>query len=118
MSWDISLVDPNTGKTLNADKPHGMTGGTYSPGDTEMWLNITWNYSKYYYAVFDGDKGIKSISGMIGKDSIPVLKAAIGKLGGDRHPDYWKATEGNARAALEHLLVMAKICPDGVWEVD
>lgn len=120
MSYDIRLCDPVTSETLELENPHFMTGGTYAMnGTTEMWLNVTYNYAPFYYKpeVF-GEKGIRSIYGLTGAESIPVLEKAIQNLGNDTDPDYWKATEGNAKRPLYQLLAMAKMRPDGVWEGD
>lgn len=118
MSYDIYLNDPVTGARLEADATHQISGGTYAMGGTtEMWLNVTYNYGQIYYRTM-GDKGIRTIYGMTGAESIPVLKAAIDQLGDDVHPDYWKATEGNAKKALHGLLAFAQLRPDGVWEGD
>lgn len=76
MSYDISLVDPVTKETLEADFVHHITGGSYTIGGTrKLELNVTWNYCKFYYGdkAF-GDKGIKSLDGMTGAESIPILK--------------------------------------------
>lgn len=119
MSYDISLVDPVTKKTLQADFTHQIAGGTYAVGGTDaLELNVTWNYSKFYYGdkAF-GDKGIKSLDGMTGAESIPILKRVISNLGDDVSSVYWDATEGNAKKALCGLLALAQIRPDGVWEV-
>lgn len=118
MSYDISLVDPITRDALVVETPHQIRGGTYAMnGTTEAWLNITWNYAPFYYKVF-GEKGIRTIYGMTGAESIPVIKAAIAKLGDDVHPDYWEPTEGNAKKALHGLLALAQMRPDGVWDGD
>ena len=118
MSYDISLVDPVTRKTLEVESPHQMRGGNYAVGGTsEAWLNITYNYGRFYYDVF-GKKGIRTIYGMTGAESIPVLKAAMDKLGDDVDPNYWEATEGNAKQALAGLLALAQMRPDGVWDGD
>jgi hypothetical protein len=65
-----------------------------------------------------GDKGIRSLYGMTGKESVPVLKKAIAQLATDVSLDYWEPTEGNARKALEGLLALAIMKPDGVWGGD
>jgi len=136
MSYDISLTDPVTAHTLQLDAPHHMRGGTYQAGGTtDAHLNITWNYGPHYYRVFpkrpsipgtdenyhtaDGKvSGIRSIYGMTGAASIPVLQSAIDQLGDDTHPDYWQPTEGNAKRALVQLLALAQMRPDGVWKGD
>lgn len=135
MSYDISLVDPVTKETLVADTPHQMRGGTYAIGGTdEMWLNVTYNYGRWYrkdYAF--GENGIRSINGLSGAESIPVLKKAITGLEESKEelPEeeinqcleqgvsgYWMPTKENAVRPLYQLLAMAQMRPDGVWESD
>lgn len=118
MSYDISLRDPVTHETLMVDDPHQLRGGTYAMyGTKEAWLNITYNYGGHYRRVF-GEKGIRTIYGMSGAESIPVLKAAIDQLKDDATDDYWEASEGNAKRALYGLLALAQMRPDGVWDGD
>ena len=118
MSYDISLICPVTGKTLESDLNHDIKGGTYALGGTrELWLNVTYNYGEHYYRVF-GEQGIRTIYGKSGAESIPIIEEAISKLGDDVDDDYWKPTEGNAKLALHGLLSFAKIRPDGIWEGD
>ena len=137
MSYDISLNDPVTKETLHAQSPHQMHGGTYAVGGTtEMWLNITYNYAVWYYKpdVFPlSDLGIRSLYGMSGAESIPVLQHAISALEGmdedmsdeekeeyeDRGiAEYWWPTRANAIKPLYQLLAMARMRPDGVWDGD
>lgn len=118
MSYDIYLNEPDSDAVIEFDEPHFAAGGTYAQGGiAEAWLNVTYNYSKHYYRTM-GDKGIRTIYGMSGKESIPVLSEAIGQLGDEIDPDYWKSTEGNAKRALLQLLQMAETRPDGVWDGD
>lgn len=140
MSYDISLIDPVTKETVHFDSPHRMTGGTFAVGGTtEAWLNITYNYAKWYYrdGVFPDEgedhNGIRSIYGLSGVDSIPVLKHAIQTLENmdedlieeqkkefeDRGVyGYWIPTRKNAIKPLYQLLAMAKMRPDAVWDGD
>lgn len=118
MSYDIRLCDPVTHEALQTDVPHGMRGGTYAMGGTtELWLNVTYNYGKHYYRVL-GEKGIRTIYGMTGAESIPVLEATAAKLSDEVSDDYWEATEGNAKRPLLQLAAMARMRPDGVWDGD
>lgn len=120
LSYDIALRDPVTHQIIEVDTPHQMRGGTYQVGgSTDLWLNITYNYGRFYRLpnVF-GENGIRTIYGMSGAESIPVLKKAIDNLGDDTHPDYWEPTEGNAKRPLCQLLAMAQMRPDGVWSGD
>ena len=117
MSYDISLRDKK-GNTIELSKSHDLKGGTYDMGGTnEAWLNVTYNYGVHYYRVF-GEKGIRTIYGMTGAESIPVIEKAIEELGDDIDNDYWKPTEGNAKAALKNLLELAKVAPEGIWDGD
>lgn len=135
MSYDISLREPVTGETVQFDTPHQMKGGTYCVGGTtDAWLNITYNYARWYYLddVF-GDRGIRTIYGMTGAESIPVLKKAISTLESmtenlseeeikeseeEGVTGYWLPTRENAIKPLHQLLAMAKMRPDAVWEGD
>lgn len=140
MSYDIRLVDPVTKDTVNFDTPHQMTGGTYAVGGTtEAWLNITFNYARWYYkdGVFpdkgEDNSGIRSIYGMSGADSIPVLELAIEILESMTEDltdeeireyeekdvtGYWLPTRANAIKPLYQLLAMAKMRPDAEWDGD
>ena len=117
MSYDLYLKDANTGEVLHAPKIHQITGGTYAlGGTTELHLNITYNYSVHYRML--GEEGIRSIYGMTGAESIPILREAVAQLGEDVSDNYWEPTEGNAKAALVDLVVLAMMRPDGVWDGD
>ena len=140
MSYDIYLRDPVSGETLQTDQPHQIRGGMYAMGGTrEMWLNVTYNYAYWYYkaGVFDvteeESKGIRTIYGMTGVESIPVLKKAISKLesmdediSDDKRQKceahgvtgYWMPTRENAIRPLHQLLALAQMRPDGIWEGD
>ena len=118
MSYDISLLDPTTKETIEFENNHDIRGGTYAMGGTtEAWLNITYNYAEHYRRVI-GDKGIRTIYGMTGAESIPLFKNAISQLGDDISEDYWEDTEGNAKKPLYGLLAFAQLRPDGIWDGD
>lgn len=119
MSYDISLMEPDLEDVVvQFTEKHNIAGGIYAiGGTTEAWLNVTYNYGKHYYRVM-GENGIRTIYGMTGAESIPVLKEAISKLGDEVDPDYWKDTEGNAKKALQGLLTFAEARPDGIWRGD
>lgn len=118
MSYDITLNDPITKEPIEIADAHFMRGGTYAVGGTNrLWLNITYNYGFLYYRVI-GEEGIRTIYGMSGAESIPILEKAIAALGDDVDPDYWEPTEGNAKRPLYQLLAMAKMRPDGIWDGD
>lgn len=106
MSYDISLVERISGKTIELPNGHVMTGGTYQaeydaetntfyPAATkEAWLNITYNYGRYYYEAAEGDErfyggdgeqtftnlGIRGIYGKSGAESIPMLQDLAARI--------------------------------------
>lgn len=140
MSYDIYLKEPATGETVHFDSPHQMNGGTYAVGGTkEAWLNVTYNYARWYYkdGVFldrgEDNRGVRSIYDLTGAESIPVLEHAIKSLENmdedltakeiAEYEDggvtgYWIPTRENAIKPLYQLLAMAKIRPDAIWEGD
>jgi hypothetical protein len=118
MSYDIYLCDPITKETLELDEPHFMQGGTYCMnGTTELHINITYNYAKFYKRIL-GAEGIRLIYGQLAADTIPLLEQCVSQLADDITDNYWDPTEGNAKAALYQLLALAKMRPDGVWKGD
>lgn len=140
MSYDIYLKEPVTGETIEFESKHMMTGGMYAiGGTTEAWMNVTYNYADWYYRdgvfplVGGESRGIRTIYGMSGAESIPVLKSAIDTLESctdDMSEEerkkceeqgatgYWMPTRGNAIKPLYQLLAMAQMRPDGVWDGD
>ena len=115
MSYDIWLKDRVTGERIQLPVKHLMTGGTYradydgrtgtfSPAAiSDAWLNITYNYGRYYYEATDKDPrfeheeisayysdgatgpvvteyGIRGIYGKSGAESIDMLKDMIRRI--------------------------------------
>ena len=121
MSYDITLRDPVTHKTLTVEMNHFISGGIQVVGGTnELWLNVTYNYGKFYRREdVLGKKGIRVIYGKTGAESIPMLEKAIAALGDDVDDNrYWNSTEGNAKRALCWLLAFDRMRPDGVLDGD
>jgi hypothetical protein len=124
MSYDIYLVHPITSEILDIGFIHHLTGGTYCVGGTSTaTLNITYNYADILYRVLPklestGYSGIRSIYGLTGAESIPLLKQAISQLADDVSTDYWQSTEGNVKSALLKVLALAQLRLDGVWMGD
>lgn len=93
-------------------------GGTYvMGGSTECELNITYNYSRHYYAHLDAENGLRAMHGQRAGDWVERLEQTVNALGTARDDDYWKPTEGNAGAAAARLLAWARTYPQGVWRV-
>ena len=118
MSYDVYLHDPETNQIAIVPDGHDLRGGTYAIGGSAYAeLNVTYNYAKHLWRVL-GEGGVRSLYEMTGQESIPKLRSAIAQLGDDVDPDYWNPTEGNAKAALKNLLLLAQACPNGIWKGD
>ena len=118
VGYSITIKDPDTGETLHAVEKHPhIYGGTYAAGGTtKAWLYVTSNYSRVHEA-FCGFT-LKELNGKGVEEARTVLEKAAKILGTDRHEDYWAATPGNAGAALEDLLKLMDIFPEGVLRMD
>jgi len=118
MSYDIYMKCSQCKGTLNSEESC-EEGGTYVMGGTdECALNVTYNYSSYYYKYIDEEKGIRWIYGRTGKECLPVLEKVITQLNDDINSDYWKATEGNAKKPLIRLTKWCKEFPEGIFNGD
>ena len=157
MSYDIYIVD-DQGEVIEVEEPHNLRGGTYCSGKyvdgafvegtTQLHLNITYNYSMFYYDHFDKDLGIRWLYGRQVQDTIPKLLEAITVLEEqekvfeyktpERIPalvdddgrvviperdapvetDYWAATPRNAKLALQSLVALGSLAPLGYWKGD
>lgn len=119
MSYDVSLVDPISKRVIEIGSKHFMFGGNECIGGTkELSLNITYNYGDILRHKF-GNNGIRTIYGKTGQESIPIIETVMKQLSNDVDgDDYWHATEGNVKRALNQLLTMARMRPDGIWDGD
>jgi hypothetical protein len=119
MGWDLTLVDPVTKEELYEDTPHQIKGGTYALGGTDkLWMSITYNYSKFYYEHFPDGEGLNWLNEKLAADTIPIIQGVIDKLGDDATDRYWDKTSGNAKKALYGVLALAKLRPDGMFQVN
>lgn len=134
MSYDVSLEQD--GKPVKVDQHE--EGGTYALGGIEeASLNITYNYSWFYYRYIDKKEGLRWLYGKKAKDCIGILELAVEELGTKqyevqesgfnlmdksthhlKHVDYWAPTPGNAGHALNILLQWAKKYPEAVFSGD
>lgn len=110
MSYDINLVDKDTGELLYTNQEHNLKGGTYAiDGTKELYLNITFNYYDFYK---QHDFWIPELDGKLVKDVIAKLYSIYYELKGEPSKNYWDATEGNAKAALGCLITLCSQAPD------
>lgn len=120
MSYDIDLVNKKTRETVSLNRPQFIRGGTVPAVLDEVTgrlvqttqrdasINITYNYSPYFYGATEGDKrfehtdskgevgyGIRGLYGKSAIESIPMLKDMIARIiekYQDEHGD-WLVTE-------------------------
>jgi len=125
MSWWVYL---NYSDGRSCLVPSHCEGGTYvlsrvneygglESGTQEAELNITYNYSPFYYETIDAEEGIRWLAGKMAKICIPILERAVDRLGADCDPDYWLPTPGNAGYALSILLNWAKLHEEAIFHV-
>ena len=124
MSYDIYLRDPATMEVLELPVKHLMHGGTFQAeidentglltpaAISDAWLNVTYNYARYYYEASEGDPrffgslkddsddeedrnlGIRGIYGKTGAESIPMLNDLISRITGKYCKDgEWSVTQ-------------------------
>ena len=128
MSFWVSLLDTTKDPWCDESCPEPCypahtsepfeDGGTYAIGGSDVCeLNITYNYSPLYYRELDKDNGLRALDKQVASATVTHLEAAVKALGTERDDDYWKATAGNAGAALARLLAWAKAYPEGIWRV-
>ena len=116
MSWWVSLKDEN-GEIEFVESY--TEGGTYAVGGSnEADLNITYNYSPFYYKHLNEDDGLRWLDGKLANETLNALDHAVEKLGIEKDADYWAATSGNAGYALSILLSWAKQHPESRWQVN
>ena len=115
MSYDVYLR--KGGKTVEVERHR--EGGTYCLGGTESAeLNITYNYSPFFYKYLDKKKGLRWLYGRKARQTIKRLEKAVKELGIKQHSNYWEKTSGNAGYALSILLKWAERHPKAIWEGD
>jgi hypothetical protein len=119
MSYYVKMYDPETKKTVNFKYKHGYQGSNFIlGGTTEAFVNITYNYAKYYKETIDKDTGLYSLHNKTGKEALPIIQKAINELGIDYNENYWAATRGNAGYALLAIEFFCRMRPDGIIKVD
>lgn len=119
MSYGISLVEPDTKKTIRFAEDHQVKSVPHAfAGTHEAALRVTSNYGALLRMVLGQEHGIRVLYGKTGEETIQLLEKAINELGDEMSEDYWTATPGNVKVALMGLLTFAKKRPDGIWQGD
>lgn len=116
MSFWVGL-DSVDGSPLSVE-PFEYGGTRVFGGSSDPDLNVTYNYSPFYYKYLDSESGLRWLDGKVAGDTIDRLESAVRVLGVERDSDYWAATPGNAGMSLSVLLFWARQHPRAVWRVD
>lgn len=107
MGYDITIKNKDS-HIVQFKEVHNIRGGTFAiGGTTEAWLSVTCNYCKFFRKVWND--GIFDLNGKTVSVAVEMLNDAIQKLKGEKDADYWKPTEGNARASLFNLKLLCEI---------
>lgn len=123
MSWNVYLNDPQSGQVIEIEGLRHQVGGNIVLGGSNLCeiSSFTWNYNDIICKAFEPflmKDGFREMSGMTGKESIPILAHAIAKLDPKTEDcNYWNPTEGNVRRSLVTMLEWAIARPDGIWKI-
>lgn len=118
MGWCIYLVDSVTREVIKLPFKHQIYGSNNCIGGTdELWVDITYNYSRIYREKTNG-LSLDYLHNKFAYETFDFLENLINSLGDDVSDDYWEATEGNAKKSLHQLLTFARMRPNGIWKVD
>ena len=115
MGWDIRLENPD-GTRPQVDR-HQAGSTIMIGGSTEAWMNLTYNYSPYYYTYFPEDKGLKWLNDKPAGATIEMMQTVLDKLGDAPSDNYWESSAGNAGHALGILISWARQHPTAVWRL-
>ena len=117
MSYSVSMK--NEDGSICQVPSHTEGGNIVLGGTTDANMNITYNYSWFYYRCLDKDKGLRWLYGKSGHEVTHRVSKAVQELGTNKYAkDYWADTPGNAGAALKVLLDWAVMNPNGVFYGD
>ena len=114
MSYDIYLIDKDTGEELKSKEPHNIRGGSYAEGDVTLYLNITFNYHDAYKK---HGLWLPELDQRLVKDVISKLFSVYNQLEGEPSVNYWEATDGNAKKALGDLIKLCSLAPEAKIKV-
>lgn len=119
MSYNIEIIHPKTGETLESARALTLRGGIQPfGGSKELFLTITFNYREHLVKAFQSHKGVSCLNNKAVVSTIDTITNAIERLDTDYYmEDYWKPTEGNARLALINLLILAFEGLEGYWRI-
>lgn len=82
MSYSICITDPQTGEILEVATPHHLYGGTFRPNETELKLNITYNYNPFYYRKNTLGESTRVYGMTPVNGALPVLREEYGGIPG------------------------------------
>lgn len=122
MSYDIFLVDKDTGKTLYNTTKHNISGTTYAMNGTdELWVNYSYNYREHFQHCF-GPDGIHFLQDKVSRSTWSRLMQAMEYLSQyyditKNSSNPWKPYPADAYDAIMNILNLGFMAPDGIWKI-
>ena len=116
MSYSITL-EYQGGEPAIVDR-HEEGGSPPLGGSLEAAMDITYNYSQFFYSTIDEKDGIRWLYGKSFAEYMDRLNNTVFELGTWQDEDYWESTPGNAGHALGVLLQWGEQHPDAVFRGD
>ena len=101
MSYGIPITNQQ-GEPLHTALPHHLYGGTYCLDTTELYLNITYNYSPFYYRAETLGESTKVYGDKPVDGCLPVLREEYGGIPGLAYLTIPQARELVLKA-IQHL---------------
>lgn len=120
MGYCLEIIDPKTAKVIEVNKPHGIYGSIYCNEETELVLNITYNYCKLFKELF-GEEGIYILHEKTSIECMNLVQNAIQKCVeiyevinfNNLDTNYWDATPSNVYKALISIFNLLTLGPYG-----
>ena len=110
MNYEVRIID-QFGQSVRLPKAIKIEGSTFLIGGNNLAeIKVTYNYSPHYRDVWGHN--LYGIDGLSTADTQVLLQKAVEELGTEESSDYWRATRGNAGAALQAILDVMEICPE------
>lgn len=123
MSYDIRLVDKETGVELYSKHPHNFSGTTYCQNGTdELWINYSYNYREGFQRVF-GESGIHFLEDKTSIKTWTKLMVGLKYLANnfdieEHSPNPWQPYPADVYDAILNILKLGMLAPKGVWKID
>jgi hypothetical protein len=131
MGWDIYIETTPDGEgevMVLPERPVLASSVQCIGGEPLAEMSITFNYVKFFHEALPEGHKIRELDHKKVSDTLEGLKEGLAKLkvaaswesdfAKYESNDYWFASATNAARALESLITMGELCPNGYWMVN